>query len=430
VFRFTDLIIFQLTRDCNLKCEYCLMLEKHNYKGEIIDFELYKKIINVIVEQRLLNNKQNKLLNLNFHGGEITLVGARNFYKFVHYADSIFNKNKLRFTLGLQTNGILFNEDFIRIINKFGMSAGISIDGFGESNNLRLKNSEELYKKKFDELVKNHVNFGIMPVVHKKNINDIANFKEYAKKVAVNYSSNYVEDPYVNGIDSKYEISGNEYFKNAILPSLKIECSGLEDIEKNVAKYTNDCLYDIISYHLKSSTSGCWGKFCGAGISMMAVHPDGSMGYCDRWTKQTAESYIQNALDYDFLGIYQLKKTIDINIIKHKVIKKHNCDLCPAEFFCDYGCLSFYYSKHGNYDIDTDKVCNVSLAIFDYINNNFIDIAKNYAINKKAIKIYAGANFIAFKKDILKKLKEHNLCLVLNGPDIYFKFIGENNVGN
>ncbi len=427
MFRFTDLIIFQLTRDCNLRCEYCLMLEKDHFKGEIIDFELYKKIINTIVLQRVTNKLHNQTLNLNFHGGEITLVGARNFYKFVNYAYSRFMKAGLKFMFGLQTNGINFNEDFIRIINKFDMSVGMSIDGLGESNDLRLKNSEEIYKKRIDSFIKNNVAFGLMPVVHKKNIKDITNFKKYVRSITGHFSTNYVEDPYTNGSDSKFEISGKEYFDEVILPSLEIECSGKDDIDKTVSKYTNDCLYDIICYHERNRRSGCWGKFCGAGVSMMAVHPDGSMGYCDRWTRQSEASYIQNALDYDFLGIHQLKKTVDINVIKDKIIKKHKCNICPAEGFCKYGCLSFYYSKHGNYDIDVDKVCTVSLSIYNYINDNFIEIAKNYALNKKPIKIFNGVNFINFKREIVSELRKHNLNVILREPDIYFEFIGEQN---
>lgn len=427
MFRFTDLIIFQLTRDCNLRCEYCLMLEKDHHKGEIIDFELYKKIIDTIVLQRITNNLQNNMLNLNFHGGEITLVGPRNFYKFVNYAYSSFIKARMKFILGLQTNGLLFNEDFMRIINKFNMSVGMSMDGFGESNDLRLKDSEEIYKKRIDSFIKNNVSFGIMPVVHRKNIKDIANFKKYIRNITGNFSTNYVEDPYNNGNDSKYEISGKEYFDEVILPSLEIECSGKDDVDATAKKYANNCLYDIVCYHERNRRSGCWGKFCGAGVSMMAVHPDGSMGYCDRWTKQSEASYIQNALDYDFLGIHQLKKTVDINVIKDKIIKKHHCDTCPAEGFCTYGCLSFYYSKYKDYDIDVDKVCTVSLSVYNYINDNFIEIAKNYAKNNKPIKIFEGVTFINFKKDIQLMLREHNLNIVLRAPDIYFEFIGENN---
>ena len=58
MFRFTDLIIFRMTRDCNLNCKYCFMQNKEDFKGERIDFELFKKIINRITEQRIINNKQ------------------------------------------------------------------------------------------------------------------------------------------------------------------------------------------------------------------------------------------------------------------------------------------------------------------------------------------------------------------------------------
>ena len=83
MFRFTNLIIFELTRDCNLNCKYCLMHEKYKHKNEIIDFTLFQKIINRIAEQRLLNDLADQTLNLVFHGGEHTLAGTNHSIKFL-----------------------------------------------------------------------------------------------------------------------------------------------------------------------------------------------------------------------------------------------------------------------------------------------------------------------------------------------------------
>ena len=137
MFRFTNLIIFELTRDCNLNCKYCLMHEKYKHKNEIIDFTLFQKIINRIAEQRLLNDLADQTLNLVFHGGEPTLVGKHNFIKFLDYTTKLFNSLNISYNLSVQTNGTLLDEEYIKIFRQYNVSIGMSYDGINEKNPLR-----------------------------------------------------------------------------------------------------------------------------------------------------------------------------------------------------------------------------------------------------------------------------------------------------
>lgn len=426
MFRFTNLIIFQLTRDCNLRCKYCLMLEKDNYKNELIDFSLYKQIINRITKQHLINRDKNDTLSFNFHGGEALLVGPEQFYKYVEYAHRTFQDNKLNFTIGLQTNGTLLNEEYAFILNKFNMSVGISLDDLGKGNDVRLKNSESLYIKRIKMLNKYNVKYGFLPAIHKSNVN---RFEKFVNKVNTftgefEYSTNLIISPDNKKETLSLEVSGKEYFKKIYMPNIKKEINSVEGTNHQaIKKGVNKILYDILTVHKDNWISGCWGKYCGAGITMIAVHPDGEMGYCDRYTKKFEKAYIQHALDYDFLGIYQLKKTIEFNYEKSFVIKENGCDTCKAEFTCNNECLSMYYSKHGKYGIDKSKVCEVSLSSYNYVEKNIVNIAKKYRDVNKPV-VYASIHeFIEFRKDTINMLNKHNIRVEIdkNRNEIYFR---------
>lgn len=428
MFRFTDLIIFQLTRDCNLRCEYCVMLEKDKYKGEIIDFDTYKKIIHTIAKQRIINSHdyQNRALKINFHGGEPLLVGPKYFYKLLEYADRVFRDNNIKVNFGIQTNGVLLNEEFLFIMNKFDMSIGLSIDDLGKGNDKRMKNSEKFYREKLELAKKYNATIGLLPTVHKYNVNRFQNFEKETSKIFNRnkaMSSNLLLDPVYNGKDSDIEISGKELYRKVYKHNIDREINSKDwSIHKGIGLKVNNIIYDLLTIHKNNWKSGCWGKYCGAGISMIAVHPKGEMGYCDRYTRMFDESYIQNALDYDFLGIFQLKKTIDFNYKRSFVWNEAGCDQCRAEFSCSYECLSFYYSKYGKYGIDKSKVCAAELRVFDYVEKNLLRIAKNYKEIGKPI-TYSNLHYpIDFRKDTIKKLRDNNIDVEIDTKNycIYF----------
>ena len=108
-----------MTRDCNLNCKYCFMLEKNKFKGELIDFDLLKKIIDRIATQRIINNMTNQLLQIVLHGGEALLLGNKKLYEILEYMTVKFNKHGIEFTLACQTNGTLLTDEMMKILSKF-----------------------------------------------------------------------------------------------------------------------------------------------------------------------------------------------------------------------------------------------------------------------------------------------------------------------
>ena len=135
MFGSTNMLILKTTRDCNLRCKYCYIKHKNSYRGERIDFELYKKVIDKIVCDRIKNNiNENEKFVMVFHGGEPLLFFPYQLALMMEYARDKFVRNKINYDFGMQTNLTLLNEEFATILNEYNVSLGISFDGIKDGN--------------------------------------------------------------------------------------------------------------------------------------------------------------------------------------------------------------------------------------------------------------------------------------------------------
>ncbi len=423
MFRFTNLVIFEITRDCNFHCSYCLQTDKEKFAGEMIDFELFKNIIDKMVQERILNliNKDKELdFSLVFHGGEFLLsIKNGNFVKYLDYAYNRFKEYNLKMVLGTQTNGTLITDDAIKIIDKYGVSLGLSIDGFNGANDLRWNNSEKsdnYYKNLISKLATHNITYGIISVVTKQNIDTTEEFEDF---IINNFNAGYtylpVDDPHGNSDNEIYDQIFEKVYKRQID---RFICGGAIDTKfKTKIQMT---FYDILTSHETIYKGGCGGKICGTGISMISVRPDGKCGYCDRITFDMKENFVKNATDYDFLGIHQFKSALKVAYYKHDCIIEKHCDFCRALYICDYGCLAFTYSTLNKLTIEKRKVCDINLKIYDYINDNIILFVTKLAENN--INIEFSDKFYEFKHEVIDKLFNNNIVVRRDGSANIIKF--------
>lgn len=381
MFRFTNLIIFRMTRDCNLNCKYCFMLDKDDYRGERLDYDLFKKIIDKIIIQRRANNLENETLNLVFHGGEPLMIGKEKFKKFLEYIKTNFDKYGLNYSLGMQSNATLLDDEFAQILNEYNMSIGLSFDGIADSNKQRTDIKQKIFEKKFKILDKNDVKYGFLLVVGKHNINKIEESKNYLRNLkSVNgFKANYAEDLFNYGTKKSIELSGEEFFENVMKPEIENFINTGEMYEMHTKDVLSRTIVDILAYHDNNAKIGCGTKFCGAAVSMIGVNPDGTSHYCDRYSREFPETFVMNNLDYDFHGINQLKEAVNYNIIRDEVIRNTGCDTCYAQYICEGGCMAMYYSKHGKYGLDKNLVCGQYQNLYKYVLSNIEDILSAFA---------------------------------------------------
>ena len=403
MFRFTDLIIFRFTRDCNLNCKYCFMTNKHEFKGEMITHEDFKQMVNEIIKQRLVNRPGNEL-DFVFHGGEALMIGKERFYQSAEYIKKTMDEAGIVCNLSMQTNGVLLDDEYAKIINKFHISIGLSFDGIAGSNKAR-DVKQQVFENKFEILNKNKVNYGFLVVGGKHNLNKIQKSRRYLERRGLHYKINYAEDMLTPGEDSPVEVDGETFFHTVYKPELEryIKTGRTEDVQ--MLEYVKRSMVDIFTFFEDIEHSGCGKLFCGSCIGMIGVNPDGTSHYCDRYDKEYDDTYVMNNLtDYDFLGLHQLKRAMDFNLQRHKTVLKTGCDTCYAKNICEGGCTAFHRSKYGVDGIDERVVCGLYKSFYSYMLENIERFVAMY--EKHNIVIGTDRKFISIKDDMQNIIKD------------------------
>lgn len=399
-------LVLKVTKDCNLRCEYCYVKNKDAHRGEVIKFETLQDIIKRVAFDRIKTQNKEKV-NITLHGGEPTIIGKKNLYKFFDFITSYLTEKEIPFALSTQTNLTLVDKEIAEIFNQFDVQVGFSFDGFG-SNDLRLKNSsDEFFTNKIQLLKDNNVKCGALFVVTTENykdkkVNNSANkMKEmFDMRPKINYAEDIITDK--TSESDNFEINGADffgaYFKNEFEDFLSCKIDNL--IDENSNKYLERFLNDMfLEYDSVNETGNCYMKWCGGGLRVIEVEPTGEIHYCGRYSEPFQASKIGTVWDEEFLDLKSYRRYIDMINIKSNLLKQYGCDSCRAKHICDYGCLAFHYSKFEKWGIREDLVCDYFKTMYDYFEKNKDRIIRRIFGKNKKIEIKV-------KGPVVKSLKK------------------------
>ena len=99
-------IVFEMTEDCNLSCNYCIYGKLYSHYSQRTDSQLSFDKIKLILDNYIDRNKI--LGELSFYGGE-PLMSINEIKKTVEYAKTFSTKSSA-FSYRMTTNGLLINK--------------------------------------------------------------------------------------------------------------------------------------------------------------------------------------------------------------------------------------------------------------------------------------------------------------------------------
>jgi uncharacterized protein len=171
---------------CNLACTYCYqepMREAGNIKTK---YDVAK----------MLEEADKTGQHFSLFGGEALLVPKEDLEKFWKYGYYKWRSNSV------QTNGTLIDDDHIELFKKYNVGVGISIDGWGKLNNLRVTRTkkyttEEMTQKTLDNIVKlleNGIGVSVILTLHKLNgskerLPELLKFLKWLGDIGVSYGN-------------------------------------------------------------------------------------------------------------------------------------------------------------------------------------------------------------------------------------------------
>jgi uncharacterized protein len=108
---------------CNLKCSYCYYLS-HPVPGSR---SIPEEILEAYIGQHI-DACTDPVIRFSWHGGEPTLFGLDGFRKVVELEKKLCPPDR-RIVNGIQTNGILLDEEWCRFLAAEHFTVGLSLDG-------------------------------------------------------------------------------------------------------------------------------------------------------------------------------------------------------------------------------------------------------------------------------------------------------------
>jgi uncharacterized protein len=112
---------------CNLACRYCYYLHKDRLYPEGGPFRMPDDLLEEYIRQQIAIAPEPEI-GFFWHGGEPTLLGMDYFRRIVGLERKHLPPGR-RVTNGIQTNGVLIDDDWCRFLAAEHFSVGLSLDG-------------------------------------------------------------------------------------------------------------------------------------------------------------------------------------------------------------------------------------------------------------------------------------------------------------
>jgi len=171
--RITSLLVKPASAVCNLDCAYCFYLDREAdpYKA-LPARRMTLETLERLVDTYLFYSYPDSTFA--FQGGEPTLAGLRFFEKLIDFQKE-HGRGGQNVSNALQTNGILLDDDWCRLLREYNWLVGVSLDGPEEINDLYRRNKEGrgTWKKVIrgiEALQKHKVEFNVLCVVNQANV--------------------------------------------------------------------------------------------------------------------------------------------------------------------------------------------------------------------------------------------------------------------
>lgn len=124
-------LVVKVASRCNINCTYCYMFNLGDESYRFLPKVMTDDTVDQLIRKAIGHCRTCELGEFEFilHGGEPLLAGKVFFERFAEKARRLLNAQGIAVRIGVQTNGILLDTDWCRLLNTLSINIGISIDG-------------------------------------------------------------------------------------------------------------------------------------------------------------------------------------------------------------------------------------------------------------------------------------------------------------
>ena len=322
------------TNGCNMRCKHCYHAEE-GYNDLIMDVAYAKKMMDVAL-------REYSRVKLVFHGGEPTMWGIDNFKDVLNYQDELIKKHpEVEFSNMIQTNGLLLDDEWIKLLKQYNFTVGISYDG-PHNSDLREK-STQIYNA-MKKMQAANLPFGVLCVETQKSINHLEETYEWFKKEGFNFRvlALFMSGTAKNNPD--LELNIDDY----VLNLSKMYKKWLYDKNCNISMRTFEDLLKVSDklYCIQYGGSCIYNRIC--------INPNGDIYPCGR--PYTEDFVLGNILTLEKISdAYKTPAYQNIVEISKERIKQCK-ESCKFYGVCKGGCVSSAILE-GTFDKINNTTC-------------------------------------------------------------------------
>jgi uncharacterized protein len=175
---------------CNLDCQYCYYRDKRSlYSGAGV-CRMPENVLEDYIVQHL-RAAEGPEVSFSWHGGEPTTLGVDFFRKVVELQRK-HRPTGWRLRNGIQTNGVLLDEEWCRFLAAESFSVGLSLDGPAKLHDpYRVTRggqpTHRLAMRGYELLCKHNINTDILCVVHTLNVRSPLSVYRFFREIGCQY---------------------------------------------------------------------------------------------------------------------------------------------------------------------------------------------------------------------------------------------------
>ncbi|MDO5297192.1 MAG: radical SAM protein [bacterium] len=382
--------VVKTTTACNFHCVYCSEGDK---PAQNLPLELFCRFIDELPE--FLARRQEKNVDILWHGGEPLLWGRERLEKAMAYAERKLAEN-YALTFSMQSNGYLLDEDALALLERHRVNVGVSLDGYRELQNANrpTRDGQPTFDRVWQnimELRRRQLGGSILMVLNIERDIDTDQLFAFIRdnhlccKINVLIPCGRAANcPCIQGIRRHYVRLLQELYERAVREEDDIIIEPLDKLMDAIilGNGVGECTYN-----------GC----CGSDI--VCLYSDGALGFCGRDTENQLFSYGSLA-EHALEELYTNARAQKVRS-RDAYLQQHDCRGCSIWPLCHGGCTFEALQASGDIMAKAPG-CEERRELIGYLRTTGLELFRQRLLRKK--RQYRA--IIAEKKKLLEEVNQ------------------------
>ncbi|NCO38623.1 MAG: anaerobic sulfatase maturase [Armatimonadetes bacterium CG_4_10_14_3_um_filter_66_18] len=325
-----SLLVKPAGADCNLNCTYCFYLPKQALYPDAKVRRMPLEVAEEMVRQYMPLGGASP--SFGWQGGEPTLMGL-DFFKRVVGWQQQYGVSGQTVGNGLQTNGLLLDEEWAKFLAEYNFLLGVSVDGPQDLHDHYRRNvaggpSWERVMRVLDILRQHSVEFNILVLLNDRNVKEPRRVYDFLRQNDLNFVQFIpcVEQDPSTGLLAPYSVTPEEY--GAFLCALFDEWYG-DGQTRFYERMFDDTFMAYMGYEQPTCL---FRKKCG---NYVVVEHNGDVYACDFFVEPDWQ--LGNLTETPLQEIVRTPRALEFRDRKWKELPA-DCEHCRFRWLCQGGC--------------------------------------------------------------------------------------------